>query len=105
MFAVPRDKLFFPSLPLRALAGTLVLCTPVFFAGIIFVSSFAQSKFAGSALGANLFGALLGGLLESLSLWFGLRSLTILAALLHLASAFSSLAPRACIPKSKTQAV
>ncbi|HZW93457.1 MAG TPA: hypothetical protein VFF64_10940 [Candidatus Eremiobacteraceae bacterium] len=87
MFAVPREKLFFPSPLVRALAATLVLCTPVFFAGIIFVSSFARANFRGTALGANLFGALLGGLIELLSLWFGLRSLTILTALLYLASA------------------
>lgn len=87
MYLVPREKLFFPSLAVRGLAATLVLCTPVFFAGIIFVSSFARVNFRGSALGANLFGALVGGLMESLSLWFGLRSLTILAALLYLASA------------------
>ena len=87
MFAVPREKLFFPSLLVRVLVATLVLCTPVFFAGIIFVSSFARVNFRGSALGANLFGALLGGLMELLSLWFGLRSLTILTAFLYLASA------------------
>jgi len=34
-----------------------------------------------------LFGSLLGGLLESFSLWFGLRSLAILAAALYLLSA------------------
>jgi hypothetical protein len=34
-----------------------------------------------------LFGSLLGGVLESFSLWFGLKSLTILAAVLYLLSA------------------
>lgn len=87
MFVVPMEKLFFPSFFERALAGTLALCTPVFFAGIIFVSSFARAGFRGTALGSNLFGALMGGLLESLSLWFGLKSLTILAGILYIASA------------------
>jgi spermidine synthase len=87
LFAVPMEKLFFQSWGLRAIVATLALCTPVFFAGIIFVSSFARAGFRGSALGSNLFGALLGGLLESSSLWFGLRSLTILAAVLYLGSA------------------
>jgi SAM-dependent methyltransferase len=87
MFTVPMQKLFYESWPLRALLATLVLCTPVFFAGIIFVSSFARAGFRGSALGSNLFGALIGGLLESASLWFGLKSLTILAAILYLGSA------------------
>ena len=87
MFAVPMQKLFFASWLVRAVVATLALCIPVFFAGIIFVSSFARAGFRGSALGSNLFGALLGGLLESFSLWFGLRSLAILAAVLYLLSA------------------
>ncbi len=88
MFMVPREKLFFPSLVARGLVATAVLCLPVFFAGIIFISSFRLANFRGSALGANLFGALLGGLMESLSLWFGLRSLTIVAAVLYLGSMY-----------------
>ena len=87
MFAVRLENLFYESWILRALVATLALCTPVFFAGIIFISSFARAGFRGSALGSNLFGALLGGLLESSSMWFGLKSLTILAAILYLASA------------------
>jgi hypothetical protein len=86
-FAVPVEKLFFASWLVRAVVSTLALCLPVFFAGIIFVSSFARAGFRGSALGSNLFGSLLGGLLESFSLWFGLRSLAILAAVLYLLSA------------------
>jgi spermidine synthase len=87
MFAVPVEKLFFASWLVRAIVATLALCVPVFFAGIIFVSSFARAGFRGSALGSNLFGSLLGGLLESFSLWFGLRSLAILAAALYVLSA------------------
>ena len=87
MYFVPMQKLFFESWTLRALVATLALCTPVFFAGIIFVSSFARAGFRGSALGSNLFGSLIGGLLESASLWFGLKSLTIIAAILYLGSA------------------
>jgi len=87
MYVVPLEKLFYESWTLRALMATLALCSPVFFAGIIFISSFARAGFRGSALGSNLFGSLLGGLLESLSMWFGLKSLAILAALLYLASA------------------
>ena len=87
MFTVPIEKLFFDSWLLRAALATLVLCSPVFFAGIIFVSSFARAGFRGSALGSNLFGSLIGGLLESSSLWFGLKSLTILAAILYAGSA------------------
>jgi spermidine synthase len=87
MYFVPMQKLFYESWTARAILATLALCTPVFFAGIIFVSSFARAGFRGSALGSNLFGSLVGGLLESASLWFGLKSLTIIAAVLYLGSA------------------
>lgn len=85
--AVPIEKLFFESFALRIVISTLALCLPVFFAGIVFVSSFARVHFRGSALGSNLFGSLAGGLLESLSLWFGLKSLIVLTALIYAASA------------------
>lgn len=87
IFAIPLQKLFFESWMLRAVVATLILCTPVFFAGTIFISSFARVVFRGSALGSNLFGSLIGGLLESSSLWFGLKSLTVIAGLLYLGSA------------------
>lgn len=87
MYVLPLEKLFYQSWLLRGVLSTLALCTPVFFAGIIFISSFARAGFRGSALGSNLFGSLIGGLLESCSLWFGLKSLTILAAILYIGSA------------------
>jgi hypothetical protein len=87
MYFIPMQKLFFEAWLERAVVATFALCLPVFFAGIIFVSSFAREGFRGSALGSNLFGSLLGGLLESSSLWFGLGSLTIFAAVLYLGSA------------------
>lgn len=87
MFTVPLQKMFFQSRIERLIGSSLTLCTPVFFAGLVFVSSFAAARFQGTALGSNLFGALIGGLLESLSLWFGLKSLTLIAALLYLGSA------------------
>jgi hypothetical protein len=59
-----------------------VLGMPVFFAGIVFIRSFAAAGFQGSAWGSNLFGVLVGGLLESLSMWTGIRSLLVVAALL-----------------------
>jgi hypothetical protein len=92
-FLVPTDRLFFESAVFRGLVAGVVLCLPVFFAGIIFVSSFARVHFAGSALGSNLFGSLAGGLLESLSLWFGLKALIILAAVIYAGSALALLAP------------
>jgi len=92
-FVVPPEKLFFESFVVRVGISTSVLCLPVFFAGIVFVSSFARANFRGSALGSNLFGSLAGGLLESLSLWFGLKSLIVLAAVIYAGSALALLWP------------
>ncbi len=85
-WALPMPWLFLDSVVLRALVAGLLLCSPVFFAGIVFIKSFAAVRFSGDALGSNLIGALIGGTLESLSLWTGISSLLILAALLYLAS-------------------
>lgn len=85
-YLVPVRALLFQSLLLKIAAATVVLCLPVFFAGVVFIRSFAAAGFRGEALGSNLFGALVGGLLESFSYWFGQRSLLVLAAAFYLAS-------------------
>jgi spermidine synthase len=85
-YFIPLDRLFFQSIWVKALAATAVLCLPVFFAGIVFIRSFALEGFRSEALGSNLLGALTGGMLESLSMWTGIRSLLIIAGLLYLAS-------------------
>lgn len=85
-YAIPMQSLFVASYWLKALTALAVLGMPVFFAGIVFIRSFAAAGFQGAALGSNLFGALVGGLLESLSMWTGIRSLLVVAALLYLAS-------------------
>ena len=85
-YFVPIRSIFFEAVLARTFAATLVLCLPVFFAGVIFMRSFAESHFSPDALGSNLLGAMVGGMLESLSLWTGIRSLVLLAAILYLAS-------------------
>jgi hypothetical protein len=81
--------LFFHSVLLKGGAAVLLLCLPVFFAGLIFIRSFAQVQFSAKALGSNLFGAVVGGLLESLSFWIGLKWLLLVAAALYAASAIT----------------
>jgi len=85
-YSIPLQRFFFTSLLVKIVAATVVLCLPVFFAGIIFIRSFAAAGFRGEALGSNLFGAMVGGILESASLWTGIRFLLVIAALLYLAS-------------------
>jgi hypothetical protein len=85
-YFLPLEKLFFQGFWVKAVVATLALCSPVAFASIVFVRSFAEYKFSGQALGSNLLGALVGGMLESVSLWTGIRSLIIIAAILYLLS-------------------
>jgi spermidine synthase len=85
-YIVPLERLFFEAFWVKVVVATLVLCSPVLFASIVFIRSFADYGFSGQALGSNLLGALVGGMLESASLWMGIRFLVILAALLYVLS-------------------
>ncbi len=68
----------------KLVAASTFLTAPVFFAGLIFIQSFAASNDKARALGSNLIGALLGGLLESLSFITGIRALILLVGLFYL---------------------
>jgi len=85
-YFTPLEALFFRSFALKATAGALLLCFPVFFAGIAFIRRFADSGFAGEAIGSNLLGSLAGGIVESASLWFGLRALLLIGVALYAAA-------------------
>ena len=85
-YLVSTNALFYESLVMRAAVASALYCAPVFFAGLVFISSFKQVGFKAEAFGSNLLGALVGGLLESLSFLIGIKALVIVAALLYLLS-------------------
>jgi spermidine synthase len=69
-----------------ALVGSfaaLIFAIPVFFAGLLFASEFRSAESPAAALGANMLGAVVGGLLENLSLIIGMKALLLVAALLY----------------------
>jgi hypothetical protein len=72
------------SLPMRGAVGGLLNALPVFFAGIIFSTLFAQSRHPSASFGSNLLGAVVGGCLEYLSMFIGLKSLVLVALSLYL---------------------
>lgn len=72
----------------RLLSSGIIIGLPIFFAALIFAKSFAVVESPSKALAANLLGALVGGLLEYLDMWTGLRSLNIVALVLYVLSAF-----------------
>lgn len=65
---------------------TVLSIMPLFAASIIFALAFANVRQPGRALAFNLLGAVVGGLLEYVSNYTGIRSLVILAAILYAGS-------------------
>jgi spermidine synthase len=70
----------------KPLVASAFLTAPVFFAGLLFIRSFAACVDKSRALGSNLIGALVGGLLESLSFVTGIRALVLLVGLFYVAA-------------------
>jgi len=68
---------------LRLLASGVIIGLPIFFAALIFAKAFAMVESPSKALAANLLGALVGGLLEYLDMWMGLRYLNLVALILY----------------------
>jgi SAM-dependent methyltransferase len=63
--------------------AALIFAIPVFFAGLLFASEFRAAESPAAALGANMLGAVVGGLLENLSLIIGMKALLLVAAFLY----------------------
>lgn len=63
--------------------AAVVFAIPVFFAGLLFASEFRAAQSPAAALGANMLGAVVGGLLENLSLVVGMKALLLVAAILY----------------------
>ena len=99
---------FFPfsRLPLPAawvgLIAAAVFAVPIFFAGLLFASEFRAADSPAAALGANMLGAVVGGLLENLSLMVGMKALLLVAALVYALAGlgFRGLRPTAPAAKS-----
>ena len=86
-----------------ALVGSvaaLIFAIPVFFAGLLFASEFRSAESPAAALGANMLGAVVGGLLENLSLIIGMKALLLVAALLYSLAALGFLG----LPSRRTAA-
>jgi len=64
-----------------------VVFAPIFFAGIIFSTSFQASQNPDIDFGANVAGAVLGGLCENFSSILGFNHLLLLAVAFYLISA------------------
>jgi SAM-dependent methyltransferase len=75
---LPLDLFLGMNRPMQIALSCLLVSLPIFFAGVIFAISFAQSTEPNTALGANIAGSILGGLSEYASMVLGFQYLMLL---------------------------
>jgi SAM-dependent methyltransferase len=90
---VPLDFFLGQGRAVQVIGSCLLVFTPILFAGVIFATSFARTKAAGPAFGANIAGAMLGGLAENSSMVLGFQYLLLLALLFYVLSMFGGTRP------------
>lgn len=100
----PFSRIPAPPAAVGAVASA-VFAIPVFFAGLLFSGEFRFAKSPSAALGANMLGAVLGGLLENLSLVFGMRALLLLTVVLYCVAAFGLLRKKKAVSLATEAAV
>lgn len=67
----------------RVLASCAIVFVPVFFAGIVFATTFRDSREPDIDFGSNIAGAMAGGLSEPLSLMIGFNNLLLVALIFY----------------------
>jgi spermidine synthase len=72
---------------IQVLGSCLLVFVPIWFAGVIFATSFRKSTQADRAFGVNIAGAMMGGLAEYSSMAVGFRYLVLIAILFYALSA------------------
>jgi SAM-dependent methyltransferase len=83
-YAIRPSLLLTLTLGSRAVIGGLLNAVPVFFAGIIFSALFSRASHPSASLGSNLLGAVVGGCLEYVAMFTGLKFLSLIALTLYL---------------------
>jgi hypothetical protein len=82
-FGMPQSSLLGLPVVLRFLAATALAFGPIYFANLIFAQRFKDTSSSTTAFGANLLGAIVGGILEYLSLITGFRFLLVVVTVLY----------------------
>jgi hypothetical protein len=89
MFISGANLTFLP-LGLDKIILTALLTAPLFFSGMAFSSELDQHSEVPAALSSNLLGAMVGGFLEYNSMYFGFRSLYVIALTMYALAFFCS---------------
>ena len=90
LLVVPREHVLHFDFGGRLLWTLLVVPLPVFFAGIIFSTTFRDVAQPSAAFGANLIGAMIGGFCEYLAMAVGNHRLSILVIVAYAAAGLRS---------------
>ena len=85
-YVLPPSALLFDPAWLRYLAAAVIAFAPVFFANLVFTSSFRDTRTADMAFASNLIGAMIGGVLEYAALVTGYQALLIIVAVIYAAA-------------------
>jgi predicted membrane-bound spermidine synthase len=86
VYAVPHDLILGLPVAGRVAWTSLIVPLPLFFAGLVFSSTFKRSTNPSAVFGANLVGAMVGGFAEYLSMAVGSRALLIVVIAAYLVS-------------------
>jgi SAM-dependent methyltransferase len=89
MFISGANLTFLP-LDLDKIVLTAILTAPLFFSGMAFSSELDQHSEVPAALSSNLLGAMVGGFLEYNAMYFGFRSLYVIALAMYALAFFWS---------------
>jgi hypothetical protein len=86
LYFVPRESVLAFPFTGRLLWTLLAVPLPIFFAGLIFSTTFREGKVPAALLGANLIGAMIGGFSEYLGMAIGSQNLALLVVAAYGAS-------------------
>jgi hypothetical protein len=86
LYVVPRDFILAQPFVVRLAWVILVVPLPIFFAGLVFSTTFRRAPDPAMAFGTNLRGATIGGFAEYLGMAFGSNALSLLVMAAYVAS-------------------
>jgi hypothetical protein len=78
----------------KGILGTTVLCLPMFFAGMIFSESLRRYGETAHPIASNFSGSAVGGILEYGSIWWGIKSLYLVALVLYVGAMVAAIRQR-----------
>lgn len=78
----------------KGIIGTTILCSPLFFAGMIFSESLKRYGETSRPLASNFSGSAVGGILEYGSIWWGIKNLYLVAFVLYIGAMIAAIKGR-----------